>query len=176
MEITDQAPDFFEVPASILAQAPIEPATTAVVVVDMVNWQVPRVPNQSGLAPQYLVDRLARTVIPNHVRLLTACRRAGIAVIFLRAGCARPDYIDAIPPFRGIVEEYGAQDGTPPCDVIDELAPQEHDISLLKTGSGGFNTSVLDSHLRNMGIKTLLYTGVVTNGCVLVTATGGFDL
>jgi nicotinamidase-related amidase len=161
---------------SVWERPPIDPAATAVVVVDMVNWQIPRVPNSSGLGPAYYVDRLAGTVIPNHVRLLDGCRAAGLPVIFLRVGCYQPDYSDAIAPFRVAIEEYDARDGTEACAVIAELAPKEGDLTLLKTGSGGFTTSGLDSHLRNMGIKHVIYTGVVTNGCVLLTLAAGFDL
>jgi nicotinamidase-related amidase len=164
------------VPASVLARPPLDPATTAVVVVDMVNWQIPRTPNNSGLGPSYYVNRLDDTTIPNHVRLLEGCRAAGMPVIFLRVGCYQPNYSDAIAPFRALIEEYDARDGTEACEVITELAPEEGDLTLLKTGSGGFSTSGLDSHLRNMGIEHVIYTGVVTNGCVLLTVAAGFDL
>jgi nicotinamidase-related amidase len=165
-----------QVPASVLARPPLDPATTAVVVVDMVNWQIPRTPNDSGIASTYYVNRLADTAIPNHVRLLEGCRAAGMPVVFLRVGCYQPNYSDAIAPFRTIFEEYDARDGTAACEVIAELAPEEGDLTLLKTGSGGFSTSGLDSHLRNMGIEHVIYTGVVTNGCVLLTVAAGFDL
>jgi nicotinamidase-related amidase len=169
-------PRSFRAPASVFERPPLDPSRTAVVVVDMVNWQVPRAANVDGLAPEYFVDRLADVVIPNHQVLLRACREVGVRVVYLRVGCFQPDYSDAIAPFRGLLQDSEALDGSQACQVIPELAPEDGDLSLLKTGSGGFNSSSLDSHLRNMGITHVLYTGVVTNACVMLTASAGFDL
>jgi nicotinamidase-related amidase len=60
--------------------------------------------------------------------------------------------------------------------VIPELAPEPGDVTLAKRGSGGYTTSDLDSCLRGLGVDTVLYTGVATNVCVLLTASAGFDL
>ena len=59
--------DFAQVPPSVFDRPPIAASTTALVVVDMVNWNVPRETNTSDLAPIYFVDRLAEIVIPNHL-------------------------------------------------------------------------------------------------------------
>jgi len=60
--------------------------------------------------------------------------------------------------------------------VIEALAPEPGDLRLIKTGSGGFLSTGLDSHLRNIGVEHVIYTGVITNACVLLTAGAGFDL
>lgn len=163
-------------PESVVRWPPLDPATAAVVVVDMVNWQVPRIAGIHETATQYYVDRLARTVIPNHQRLLAAARSAGIPVIYLKVGSFRPDHSDAITQFRGVFADQGVRHGTPACDVIDEIAPQPGDIELVKTASGGFGSSALDTHLRNMGITHVIYTGVATNCCVMLSVGGGYDL
>jgi biuret amidohydrolase len=175
MTYTEQRPNDFSVPASVWERPAFDARKAAIVIVDMVNWNVPRTPNSSGLAPAYYVERLAKMVIPNHQRLLNACREAGVTVVFLRVGCSRPDYGDGLAVMRGAFKSNQARDGMPACDVIAELF-QEGDLSLLKTGSGGFNSSALDIHLRNMGIVHVLYTGVITNACVLLTVAAGFDL
>jgi biuret amidohydrolase len=161
---------------------PLEPRTTAVVVVDMVNWQVSRAAGmlgpmeKSGVPIDYIVKRVNETVVPNLQRLFAVCRQEGAKIVYLRVGCYQPDFSDSIGPFREVMRETGALDGSWACEVIDPLRPQPGDISLVKTGSGGFLTSNLDSHLRNMGIRHVLYTGVITNGCVLLTLAAGFDL
>jgi nicotinamidase-related amidase len=161
---------------SVVSWPPLDPAHTAVVVVDMVNWQVPRAVGETATATPYYVDRLANTVIPNHERLLPACRAAGIPVIYLKVGSFRTDFGDAIPQFRGVFADAGAVQGSYACEVISEIAPQPGDIPLAKTASGGFGSSALDSHLRNMGITHVIYTGVATNCCVFLTLAGGYDL
>lgn len=166
----------FQIMPTFMVRPPLDPTHTALVVVDMVNWNVPREAGAGGMAPGYIVERFADVVIPNLQRLVETCRDAGVRVVFLRIGCSRPDYSDALPVLRTAFAEYGAVDGSQACEVIPELSPQEGDLSLLKTGSGGFTSSALDSHLRNMGIKQVIYTGVATNGCVMVSALAGFDL
>ncbi len=161
---------------------PLDPETTAVVVVDMVNWQVTRGAGmlgpmeKDGVPVDYIVERVNQTVVPNLQRLFAVCRKRGARIVYLRVGCYQPDYSDSIGPFRNMMRETGARDGSWACEVIDALRPEPGDVSLLKTGSGGFVTSNLDNHLRNMGIRHVLYTGVITNGCVLLTLAAGFDL
>ena len=45
-----------------------------------------------------------------------------------------------------------------------------------KLTSGGFTASLLDHALRNMGIRSLVITGVLTDACVFGTARGASEL
>jgi len=156
----------------------LDASSTAVVVVDMINYSLALVDwfERVGLPSRYLRDRIEQVVVPNHVRLLTAARRAGAAVVYLRQGCTRADFADAHRSLAPIMRELGARDGEWACEVIDAIKPEDGDVSILKTGSGGFTTSALDTHLRNIGIEHVLYTGVMTNACVMLTIAAGFDL
>lgn len=155
---------------------PIRPSETALVVVDMTNSQVPRHVGETPMASPYFVDRLRELAIPNQVRLLEACRQAGVRVVFLRVGCQATDYADSGPRLRAMNRVLHGRDGTEATRVIEELAPRDGELSLLKTGSSGFTTANLDLVLRNMSVRHVLYTGVVTNACVMLTIAGGFDL
>lgn len=158
-------------------QGPLsDPAKTALLVVDMVNWQVPRTTSDGPTATPYFVDRLRATTIPALLRLIPSCRELGAHVVFLRVGSRRADYSDVPGAMRGIFAAAGAQDGTAACEVIPELAVQPDDSSLVKPGSGAFTTTDLHTLLTARGIETLLYSGVVTNACVLSTLTAAFDL
>ena len=171
----------FEVP-EILARPPLSAAQTAVVVVDMVNHQV--TPGRwllghheaEGKDVSYITRRVQETVIPAQQRLLKEARRAGAHVVYLRVGTARADYADGLPAFRSKYPIWEAFDGSPACEVISALKPEPKDTVLLKTGSGGFTTSPLDLHLRNLNVRHVAYVGVVTNACVLLTLAAGFDL
>jgi len=159
---------------------PLIAERTAVVVVDMVNHQC--TPGRgmlaawdaAGIDVAYIVERVRETTIPAHQRLLAAARAAGAKVGFLRVGAYDAGYGDLTPSFRGVAawepraDLWGSQ-------VVEALPVMPGDLSLIKTGSGGFYTSALDSHLRNMRIENVIYTGVITNGCVLLTAAGGMD-
>jgi nicotinamidase-related amidase len=158
------------------------PEETAVIVVDMINWQVTRGTGllggleKNGVDIEYLAERVAGTVIPNLQRLIAEVRMAGGRIVYLRIGARAADYSDGQPHLQKSLRAAGAREGQWACDVIDSLRPEEGDLSILKTGSNGFVTSNLDNHLRNMGIRHLLHTGVVTNGCVFSTLMGGWEL
>ncbi len=53
--------------------------------------------------------------------------------------------------------------------VVDELAPEPTDIRVDKYRISGFWDTPLDSILRNMAIRTVLFAGVNTDQCVLHT-------
>jgi nicotinamidase-related amidase len=178
--VSDQSaePDVREMMREVTTFQPdvIDPDQTAVLVIDMVNWQVPRAAADGTTATPYFVDRLRDLVIPAQLKLLAECRQAGVRVVYLRVGSTADDYSDAVPVLRGVFAAASARDGLPACEVIDEIAPEPGELSLMKSGSGAFTTSDLDKRLRDMGVRTLLYTGVVTNACVMLTLAAGFDL
>jgi biuret amidohydrolase len=130
---------------------------------------------ERGASIDYFAQRVQKHVIPNHKLLLDACRANGVCVAYSRIGGFRRDGSDLGRNVRAI-SGWGTRADTDDCDVIEDLTPQVGDLSVIKTGSGAFTTSSLDVYLRNMGIDSVLYTGVITNGCVMLTATAGFDL
>lgn len=64
--------------------------------------------------------------------------------------------------------------GSPEARIIDELAPTENDLVLFKRSYSGFRDTGLDVLLRDLGVKTLLLTGIHTHICVLHTAWDAF--
>lgn len=52
---------------------------------------------------------------------------------------------------------------------------EKGDISLVKYGSGAF-ASELDAVLRNRGVRSIIYAGVLMIACVLLSTAAGFDL
>ena len=55
--------------------------------------------------------------------------------------------------------------------VVDELSPLPQDIRVDKYRISGFWDTPLDSILKNLGIKTVLFAGVNTDQCVLHSLT-----
>jgi nicotinamidase-related amidase len=159
----------------------LEPSETAVVVTDMINHQLDRdrgmVPatRAAGADPTYYLDRLDELVVPNHMALLAAARSSGAHVVYTAIGALREDYADLNPGVRHL-RTWGARAGTWDTEIVDAVAPGANDVVLYKTGSSSFHTSPLDRYLRNLGVRTVLYTGVITNGCVMASAIAGFDL
>jgi nicotinamidase-related amidase len=161
-----------------------DPARTALVLVDLINWQVdPDGPSIGAMRAaghdaraDYLLGRFADIIAPNLKLLLPAARRAGVRVVHARLASRHPDYADIVPALRPYVKAAAAFDGSHAAAPIAEVGDAPGDLSVVKSGSGAFGGTELDFLLRRAGIDTILYAGVVTTACVLLSAAAGFDL
>jgi biuret amidohydrolase len=61
-------------------------------------------------------------------------------------------------------------------EIVEDLAPLPGEVILDKTTSSLFLSTNADFLLRNMGVDTLIITGVVTNNCVESTTRSAGDL
>ena len=97
-------------------------------------------------------------------RLLETCRETGIEVIYVTIAARTRDGRERsrVHCDNGLLAPIGTREA----EVLDELKPRGDEIVLHKTCGGVFNSTELDYILHNLGIETLIVTGVVTNGCV----------
>jgi len=126
----------------------------------------------------YMFDRITRTVLPNTQRLLAACRRQGIHVIYTRNCTLSPDGSDKAAAWRRPGKEEGVNwcvVGSKEAEILDEVSPADGDIVLSKTSSGAFTTTAIDALLRHMGVTTVVCCGVATNYCVETTVRAAAD-
>ncbi|MGF6597587.1 nicotinamidase-related amidase [Paraburkholderia sp. GAS448] len=132
---------------------------------------------------RYYVERLEHTTIPAIRTLLDAFRRSQRPVIHLAIGSAYRDMRDCPTRFREwsrmLEEAAGIQDlwwtGNPDYAFLEEVAPLEGETVIRKTTQGAFNGSEIQNVLDRMGIKNLVFTGVVTSCCVETTARDAAD-
>ena len=164
----------------------IDTARTAVVVIDMQNdFCHPR-----GWLASIGVDVTpARAPIAPLQAALSAMRKQGVPVLWVNWG-NRPDKLNLSPSalhvYNGDGRSVGLGDALPgaPCDaarnrmlqadswgaaVVDELVKAPTDISIDKYRMSGFYDTCLDSVLRNLDIRTVLFAGVNADQCVLAT-------
>lgn len=145
-----------DVPEYDIAQrVAVEPAKTALVVVDMQRDFV----DPDGALP---VPGAGETV-PRIRRLLDWARGAGIAVCFTQDSHRAGD-----PEW----ETWGrhAEEGTRGWEIVGELAPRPDEPVFRKVRYDGFYGTGLDHHLRLLGTDTLVVCGTVANICVHYTA------
>jgi len=154
-------------PATITRDAPYNKDETALLFVDLQTiFCTP------GLDPQhpeldaghYYFKRLKATTIPNAEKLLQAARRSGIQVLHTIIEALTKDGRDISLDHRlsNIFIPKGLPEGQP----IKELAPIDNEIVLPKSSSGVFNSTNIDYALKNLGIRYLIISGVVTDQCV----------
>jgi ureidoacrylate peracid hydrolase len=167
----------------------IDPAKTAVIVVDMQNdfGSVGGMFDRAGID----ISGIQRAVGPT-ARVLAAARRMGIKIVYLKMGY-RPDLSDLGAPDAknrmlhlqrlGVGETIEAPDGkeyrvlirdTWGTDIVTELKPQAEDIVMYKHRFSGFYQTDLDLVLKKAGIKHLVVTGCTTSVCVESTIRDAF--
>jgi len=109
-------------------------------------------------------EQLEGRVVPNMQRLQAACRKAGVEVMYTTIESLTLDGRDRSLDYKitGFNVPKGSWDGK----VIDELAPGEDEIVLPKSSSSVFVSTHIDYILRNLGVKQLVISGLVTDQCV----------
>ena len=142
----------------------IDPARTAMIVVDMQNDFV-----ATG-AP--MGTPAARAIVPRLAEALTMCREAGTRVIYTahvhrRDGSDMGLFDDMHPP---IATRDALVDGTPGVDIYPELAPLPGEHVIKKHRYSGFFGTDLDIVLREWNIDTVIVSGTTTENCCLATA------
>ena len=138
----------------------LDPARTALVVVDLVPFFVVENPYCRGIVP--VVAALADVV-----------RRAGGTVAWVVPGDDPP------PPARveflgaGVAAAYAGSGGTgtPRERLWHELVPGPDDLVTQKTAASAFFPGACDlhDHLRERGVDTVVVTGTVTSVCCEAT-------
>jgi len=156
---------------------------TAIVVIDMQN---------DFCAEGGWVDHLGVDFGPDRApieplrQLLPVLRQAGVPVIWVNWG-NRPDLANMPPNQIHLYKPHGAGIGLGDplpgsgarvlekdswaAAVVEELQQEPHDIKVDKYRISGFWDTPLDSILRNLGTKSILFAGVNTDQCVLHSLT-----
>src|SRR5215831_15007190 len=142
----------------------IDPAKTAMIVVDMQNDFV------AAGAP--IEVPAARAMVPKLAEVLTICRDAGIRVIYTahvhrRDGCDMGLFDDIHPP---VASRAALVDDTQGVDIYPELAPAPGEHVIKKHRYSGFFGTDLDIILREWGVDTVIISGTSTENCCHATA------
>ena len=143
----------------------VAPATTAVVTSEVQNGVV----GEPSALPE-LAEEARREMLPNLARLLPAARAAGVQVVH----CTAYRRADGRGANRNARLFLGVQrspvsllPGTPAVELVQELGPEPDDLVLTRThGLSPMSGTDLDPVLRNLGVTTVVVTGVSVNVAV----------
>jgi len=165
----------------------IEVLKTAVLVVDMQNAFV----RQGGYFDMIGHDITATgRIISPCQKIISTARQKGIKIIYLQMVYS-PEWIDTVEPYSPVWHKSKVLSlmrqhpefrnklpiyGTWGASIIEELAPQQGDIVVLKQRHDGFVGTELDNILRSNNIRYLIFTGTATNICVESTLRHAFSL
>lgn len=143
----------------------LDPASTAILVIELQNDLAhPSISDRRTL-PGALARAVAkRDLLPRLARLLDACRRTGVTVVY-----ATKERHPSIPQrWVTSVQGKGGPDpilvpGTWGAQVIDDISPQPEDIVVNRyTSLDPSHGSTLWAVLTNLGIETIVCTGIST--------------
>src|SRR5262249_16822553 len=122
----------------------------------------------------YLRHSLRVTVLPNIRRLQPACRQAGIEVLYSVIENMTRDGRDRSLDYK--ISEINVPRGSWDAQVLDDIAPTEHEIISRKSSSSAFISTNIDYVLRNLGVRSLIVAGVMTDQCVESAVRDACDL
>jgi nicotinamidase-related amidase len=143
---------------------PIEPTTTALLVMDYQNGIFERVEGGDAL-------------LAGAKDAIALVRERGGTIGYVRVGFA-----DGEAPTGTMGRRIGREAAmtmfhadAPATQVHHDIAPQDGDVVVRKTRVGPFGTTDLHEQLQANGIDTLILAGISTSGVVLSTVRDGHD-
>jgi ureidoacrylate peracid hydrolase len=150
----------------------IDPRHAALLIIDIQNYTARADGSEyAGLPEAELQSRygfffrtLHETVLPNIRRLQLACRRAGVEVIFTVIESLTCDGRDRSLDYK--ISNLHVPRGSWDAQVPEEIAPGPDEIVIPKTSSSVFISTNIDYVLRNLGVKSLMIAGGLTDQCV----------
>jgi nicotinamidase-related amidase len=146
---------------------PIDPSSTALLVMDYQNGILGMVDNSDELL----------AIASNLTKMF---REHGGTVAYVRVAFADGD-LDDVPATSGMAAVVSPERREmfhvdhPATQIHDAIAPQEGDIVVRKQRVGAFSTTDLHEQLQARGIDTLVLAGVSTSGCVHSTVLDAYD-
>ena len=157
---------------TLTREVPLVPEQSALLFVDVQNFSANRKGAEFADLPEaefaekygWFFDQLETRVIPNMQAIQSACRKAGIEVMYTCIESLTLDGRDRSLDYKitGFNVAKGSWDGK----VIDQIAPEGDEIVLPKSSSSVFVSTHIDYILRNLGVTQLVISGLITDQCV----------
>ena len=148
------------------------PEQSALLFIDVQNFSAEREGAEfKGLSPDvfeekygWYFDELDSRVIPNMQAIQKAARAASVEVMYTTIESLTLDGRDRSLDYKitGFNVPKGSWDGK----VIDRIAPVGDEIVLPKSSSSVFISTHIDYILRNLGVRQVVLSGLITDQCV----------
>ena len=157
---------------SLTRDVPLKPDQSALLFIDVQNFSAHRNGAEfKDLTPEafnanygWYFSQLEERVIPNMQAIQSAFRAASVEVMYTTIESLTLDGRDRSLDHKitGFNVPKGSWDGK----VIDQIAPGIDEIVLPKSSSSVFVSTQIDYVLRNLGVRQLAVSGLLTDQCV----------
>lgn len=179
MRVNDRHVSFYYENDMDMGEISIDPKKTALLVIDMQHVFITRPdygenPTEAEKKEQIrwepFYKKIDEVVIPNNEKLLKAFREKGMEVAFAKIQCQKKSGSDRSLDHKATgYNELLLPPGTPSAEIVDPLKPLEDEIVVTKTTDSALSGTPLRLWFQNMGIDTVVCTGVLTDQCVSCT-------
>jgi ureidoacrylate peracid hydrolase len=150
----------------------INPQHAALLFIDVQNYTARRDGGSyEGLSEPEIDERfgyffatMRDSAIPNMRRLQAACRQGGIEVLYTVIESLTRDGRDRSLDYK--ISGIHVPKGSWGARVLDEIAPAEDEIVIPKTSSSVFISTNVNYVLRNLGVRSLIIAGILTDQCI----------
>ena len=175
MKVNDRYVSFYYELDEDIGEVVIDPKKTALLVIDMQKVFITRPVIENPTELDILLQKrwepfykkIDEIVVPNNKRILEAFRSKGIEVGFAMIQSHKDNGSD-----RSLVQkatgfnELLLPKGSEASKIVDELSPIDDELVITKTTDSAITGTNLRLILHNMGIDTVVVTGVFTDQCV----------
>lgn len=175
MRVNDRHISFYYENDFDMGEIKINPKKTALLIIDMQHVFITRPelknPTEEELKQakrwEPFYNTIDEIVVPNNQRLLEAFRERKMEICFAKIQCQKKNGSDRSLDQKATgYNELLLPPGTPSAEIIPELTPMDDEIVVTKTTDSALTGTSLRLWLNNMGIDTVVVTGVLTDQCV----------
>ncbi len=170
MKVNDRHCSFYYANDNDYGPIELDPKKTALLIVDMQHVFITRPKDRDAAEAarwEQFYEAIDNTVVPNNKRLIDYFRAHGMEVVFATIRAQKKNGADRSLDQKATgYNELLLAPGDPWGDIVPELAPLEDEIVICKTTDSALTGSPLRLWLQNMGIDTVVVTGVLLDQCV----------
>lgn len=178
MRVNDRHVSFYYENDMDMGQITIDPKKTALLVIDMQHVFITRpvyenptdAEKKEAERWEQFYKAIDEVVVPNNARIINAFREKGMEVTYAKIQCQKQNGSDRSLDHKATgYNELLLPPGTPSAEIVPELAPLPDEIVVTKTTDSALTGTPLRLWFQNMGIDTVVCTGVLTDQCVSCT-------
>jgi ureidoacrylate peracid hydrolase len=160
----------------------IDPRQAALLIVDVQNYTARRDCGEYRELTEaqieerfgYFFRTFEKATLPNLQRLQAACRKGGIEVLYTVIESLTRDGRDRGLDYK--ISGLHVPKGSSDAQMVDAIKPAEDEIVIPKTSSSPFISTNIDYVLRNLGVRSLMIAGLLTDQCIDSTARDACDI